>query len=113
MKALLCYNQNEFKLKEIDKPEIQKDEMLIEMIYTGLCGSDIIKILDSDAKKPAVYGHEVVGRVVEVGKITFMFIRCKLSEAEYRSLTLIYFLFNKIFMISKKNRSGTIISISF
>lgn len=68
MKALLCYNQNEFKLKEIDKPEIQKDEMLIEMIYTGLCGSDIIKILDSDAKKPAVYGHEVVGRVVEVGK---------------------------------------------
>ncbi|GAI27323.1 unnamed protein product, partial [marine sediment metagenome] len=47
MKALLCYNQNEFKLEEIDRPEIQKDEMLIEMIYTGLCGSDIIKILDS------------------------------------------------------------------
>lgn len=68
MKALLCYNQNEFRLEEIDRPEIQKDEMLIEMIYTGLCGSDIIKILDSDAKKPAVYGHEVVGRVVEVRK---------------------------------------------
>jgi len=68
MKALLCYNQNKFKLEEIDKPEIQEDEMLIEMIYTGLCGSDIIKIFDTTNKKPAVYGHEVVGRVVEVGK---------------------------------------------
>lgn len=68
MKALLCYNQNEFKLEEIDRPEILKDEMLIEMIYTGLCGSDIVKIFDPAVKKPAVFGHEVVGRVVEAGK---------------------------------------------
>jgi L-iditol 2-dehydrogenase len=68
MKALLCYNQNEFKLEEIDKPEIQKDEMLIEMIYTGLCGSDIVKIFDPAVKKPAVFGHEVVGKVVETGR---------------------------------------------
>ncbi len=68
MKALLCYNQNEFKLEEIDKPDIQEDEMLIEMIYTGLCGSDIVKIFDPAVKKPAVFGHEVVGRVVKTGK---------------------------------------------
>lgn len=68
MKALLCYNQNEFKLEEIDRPEILKDEMLIEMIYTGLCGSDIVKIFDPAVRKPAVFGHEVVGRVVEAGK---------------------------------------------
>jgi L-iditol 2-dehydrogenase len=65
---LLCYNQNEFKLEEIDRPGILKDEMLIEMIYTGLCGSDIVKIFDPAVKKPAVFGHEVVGRVVEAGK---------------------------------------------
>lgn len=68
MKALLCYNQNKFKLEEVDRPEIQEDEMLIEMIYTGLCGSDIVKIFDPAVKKPAVFGHEVVGRVVETGK---------------------------------------------
>jgi len=68
MKALLCFSQNEFKLEEIDKPEIQKDEMLIEMIYTGLCGSDIVKIFDPVVKKPAVFGHEVVGRVAETGR---------------------------------------------
>lgn len=68
MKALLCYNQNKFKLEEIDRPGILKDEMLIEMIYTGLCGSDIVKIFDPAVKKPAVFGHEVVGRVVEAGE---------------------------------------------
>jgi len=68
MKALLCYNQNEFKLEEIDRPGILKDEMLIEMIYTGLCGSDIVKIFDLAVKKPAVFGHEVVGRVAETGR---------------------------------------------
>jgi L-iditol 2-dehydrogenase len=71
MKALFCYSKNDFRLEEIDKPEIRKDEMLIEMLYTGLCGSDIIKIFDPSVKKPAVFGHEVVGRVVEIGdKVT-------------------------------------------
>ena len=68
MKALLCYSQDEFKLVEIDKPGITEDEMLIEMLYTGLCGSDIVKIMDPEVKKPAVFGHEVVGRVIETGK---------------------------------------------
>lgn len=68
MKALFCFSENDFRLEEIDKPEIKKDEMLIEMEYTGLCGSDIIKIFDPAIKKPAVFGHEVVGRVVETGE---------------------------------------------
>ncbi len=68
MKALLCYSQDEFKLEEIDKPGVLEDEMLIEMLYTGLCGSDIVKIIDPEVKKPAVFGHEVVGKVVETGK---------------------------------------------
>jgi len=68
MKALLCYSQDKFKLEEIDKPRVLEDEMLIEMLYTGLCGSDIVKIIDPEVKKPAVFGHEVVGRVVETGK---------------------------------------------
>lgn len=68
MKALLCYSQDKFKLEEIDRPGILQDEMLIEMLYTGLCGSDIVKIMDPGVKKPAVFGHEIVGRVVETGK---------------------------------------------
>ena len=68
MKALLCYSADDFRLEEIEKPEIQEDEILIEMLYTGLCGSDIVKIFDPAVKKPAVFGHEVVGRVVKKGE---------------------------------------------
>lgn len=68
MKAMMCYGCDDFRMEEINKPEIKKDEMLIEMIYTGLCGSDIVKIFDPGVKKPAVFGHEVVGKVVETGE---------------------------------------------
>jgi L-iditol 2-dehydrogenase len=68
MKALFCYNKNKFRLEEMARPKIQEDEMLIEMLYTGLCGSDIVKIFDPEVKKPAVFGHEVVGKVIKTGK---------------------------------------------
>lgn len=67
MKALLCYSEKDFRIEEIEKPAISDDEMLIEMINCGLCGSDITKIFDQGDGKPAVYGHEVAGRVVEAG----------------------------------------------
>lgn len=51
----------------MEKPSISDDDMLIEMLYCSLCGSDIIKIFDTTLKKPDVYGHEVVGKVTEVG----------------------------------------------
>ena len=66
MKALLCYSEKDFRVEEIEKPGISDDEMLIELLYCGLCGSDIVKIFDT-GDKPSVYGHEVVGRVVETG----------------------------------------------
>ncbi|MFC2144761.1 zinc-binding dehydrogenase [Actinomycetota bacterium] len=66
MKALLCYNEKDFRIEEIEKPEISDDEMLIELLYCGLCGSDIVRIFNTKGK-PSVYGHEVIGKVVEVG----------------------------------------------
>lgn len=68
MKALFCYNENDFRIEEVDKPSITDDQMLIELIYCGLCGSDIVKVFETRNKKPAIYGHEVVGKVVKVGK---------------------------------------------
>ncbi|MBM3705517.1 MAG: zinc-binding dehydrogenase [Actinobacteria bacterium] len=68
MKVLNCYNENDFRIEEMEKPSISDTEMLIEMLYCSLCGSDVIKIFDSALKKPDVYGHEVVGRVAETGR---------------------------------------------
>jgi len=66
MKALFCYSEKDFRMGEIEKPGISDDEMLIELLYCGLCGSDIVKIFDTK-DKPSIYGHEVTGRVVEAG----------------------------------------------
>jgi L-iditol 2-dehydrogenase len=66
LKALLCYSEKDFRIEEIKKPDISDDEMLIELLYCGLCGSDIVRIFDTKGK-PSVYGHEVVGKVVETG----------------------------------------------
>ena len=66
MKALLCYSENDSRIEEIDKPSISDEDMLIEMLYCSLCGSDIVKIFNSK-DRPSVYGHEVVGKVVEAG----------------------------------------------
>ena len=66
MKALLCYNEKDFRMEEIEKPSISDDEMLIELLYCGLCGSDIVRIFNTK-DKPSVYWHEVVGKVVETG----------------------------------------------
>ncbi len=68
MKALFCYSDKDFRIEEIEKPAITDNEMLIEMLCCGLCGSDIIKIFDQKLKKPDVYGHEIVGKVVEAGR---------------------------------------------
>ncbi len=67
MKALFCYSEKDFRIEEVDRPSISDDDMLIEMMNCGLCGSDITKIFDTNDKKPAIYGHEIVGRVVETG----------------------------------------------
>jgi len=67
MKALLCYSEKDFRIEEVDRPSISDDDMLIEMINCGLCGSDITKIFDPGDKKPAIYGHEIVGKVVDTG----------------------------------------------
>jgi L-iditol 2-dehydrogenase len=42
-------------------------ELLLRVRGCGLCGSDIAKILAPLTATPAVFGHEVVGDVIEIG----------------------------------------------
>lgn len=58
-------------IKKIPIPAPLKDEVLIKVIYSSICGTDI-GIYDwtpwaqSHIKPPTVIGHEVVGKVLEV-----------------------------------------------
>ena len=59
-------------LEEVEKPSIGINDVLIRVLRTGICGTDVhIYKWDEWAQKtipvPMVIGHEFVGRVVEVG----------------------------------------------
>jgi L-iditol 2-dehydrogenase len=49
---------------------IKSDEVLVKVIYSGICGSDLHAYLGENkfVKFPSVLGHEFIGEVVEVGK---------------------------------------------
>jgi L-iditol 2-dehydrogenase len=54
-------------IEEWPRPGAGPGEILLRVRGCGLCGSDIAKLVPSPALHPMVFGHEVVGDVVEVG----------------------------------------------
>jgi threonine 3-dehydrogenase len=62
------------ELKDIARPVLKENEVLVQIIYAGLCGSDMhmydwVSVSESAKKHfPGVFGHEYVGRVVETGR---------------------------------------------
>jgi threonine 3-dehydrogenase len=73
MKALVKKNrQLGLWLEDVPKPTIGINDVLIQVLRTGICGTDVhIYNWDDWAQKtipvPMVVGHEFVGRIVEVG----------------------------------------------
>jgi threonine 3-dehydrogenase len=73
MKALVKKEAREgLWLDEVPVPEIGINDVLIQILRTGICGTDVhIYNWDAWAQKtipvPLVVGHEFVGRIVEVG----------------------------------------------
>lgn len=47
--------------------DISEEEVLVEVISTGICGSDAHVWASSPAKQPPVLGHESAGRIIKVG----------------------------------------------
>jgi len=73
MKALVKRKREEgLWLEEVPVPEMGINDVLIEVLRTGICGTDVhIYNWDAWAQKtipvPMVVGHEFVGRIVKVG----------------------------------------------
>lgn len=74
MKAAVLRNfKTPLSLEEVDRPSPGPDEVLIQVEVCGACHSDI-HIVDGDwtqlsgiVKRPLIPGHEIVGKVVEIG----------------------------------------------
>jgi L-iditol 2-dehydrogenase len=69
MKAAVLYASCDLRYTDFEKPQINESEILIKMKATGICGSDLPRVLGNGAHFfPIVLGHEFSGEVVEVGK---------------------------------------------
>jgi len=72
MKAALFYGKKEdIRLKEIDIPQINEDEILIKVKACGICGSDARSYFNGAHERykiPVILGHEVAGEIFQIGK---------------------------------------------
>ena len=66
MKVAMYYSNKDVRLEEMPVPEIGPDELLMKVVASGICGSDVMEWYRRD-KVPLVLGHEVSGDVVEAG----------------------------------------------
>lgn len=68
MKAAVFHGAGRIAAGDWPQPAAGPGELLLRVRGCGLCGSDIAKIVAPDTRGPAVFGHEVVGNVVEAGE---------------------------------------------
>jgi L-iditol 2-dehydrogenase len=59
------------EIREIEKPEIGEDDVLLEVVNVGVCGSDLHQWTADHSwpvNYPVVLGHEFGGHIAELGK---------------------------------------------
>ena len=69
MKALMLEDFGRMVIAERAKPQPTGDEVLVEIIATGICGSDIHGFTGENGRRVPgqIMGHETVGVVAECG----------------------------------------------
>ncbi len=69
MKALKFTGVKKFEYLEVDKPQINRDQLLIQVKAAGICHSDVIGYLGLHPYRipPVITGHEFSGVITETG----------------------------------------------
>jgi L-idonate 5-dehydrogenase len=73
VKAVVVHGKNDLRVEEIAEPVCGSGEVLVEMEWGGICGSDVSYWKSGTSgtailKDPLVLGHEVAGRVAQIGQ---------------------------------------------
>lgn len=61
------YNNFDVRIEEMPMPEISDSELLVKVIASGICGSDVMEWYRIK-KAPLVLGHEIAGEISKLGK---------------------------------------------
>jgi L-iditol 2-dehydrogenase len=67
MRVAVYYNNKDVRLEEMPKPKIGPGELLVKVLASGICGSDVMEWYRIK-KAPLVLGHEITGEIVDVGE---------------------------------------------
>jgi L-iditol 2-dehydrogenase len=67
MRVARYYNNKDIRIEDIPKPKIGPDELLVKVLASGICGSDVMEWYRIK-KAPLVLGHEITAQIVEAGK---------------------------------------------
>jgi len=67
MRVGMYYNNNDVRVEEKPKPKIGPGELLVKVMASGICGTDVVEWYRRD-RVPLVLGHEMAGEIVEAGK---------------------------------------------
>ena len=65
MRVGVYYNNHDVRLEEQPLPEIGAGELLVRVMASGICGSDVMEWYRLP-KAPLVLGHEIAGEIVAV-----------------------------------------------
>jgi len=63
----MYYNNRDVRLEEVPTPQIGPGELLVKVLASGVCGSDVMEWYRIK-KAPRVLGHEIAGEIVKIGK---------------------------------------------
>lgn len=84
MNKIIKYSEDSFTVKgygaktqnnqtlvemDVERPMIKDNEVIIEVLYSGVCHSDIHQIANDwkNTRYPCVPGHEIIGKIVKAG----------------------------------------------
>lgn len=63
----MYYNNRDVRLEEIPTPPVGPGELLVKVLASGICGSDVMEWYRIK-KAPRVLGHEITGEIIKVGE---------------------------------------------
>lgn len=69
MKALVWEAPRLMSMRELNEPALTPDEVLIQVEFAGICGSELSGYLGHNALRvpPLIMGHEFAGKIVKIG----------------------------------------------
>ncbi len=67
MRVAVYYNNHDVRLEERPVPRIGPGELLVKVMASGICGSDVMEWYRIK-KAPLILGHEIAGEIVAVGE---------------------------------------------